>query len=288
MSCVTCATKLLGWFPLVFVNGIILWSYFTYVIVLCVYHVKNPLERGLYLGFFHPIFVMFMVSYWKAILSTPGYVPSQFYLSSQDLENYNSSGNPQDVLNELVKELPVITRSDNNEVRFCKICTIIKPDRSHHCSECKRCILKMDHHCPWINNCVGWKNYKLFLLFLWYTILYTMFIVFTSFQYFINFWTSYGQGIQVLILFCMAAVFLISCLFLLGYHIWFCVKNRTTLEYYRPPIFQNGPNENGFNIGGWSNIYEVFGKKKSKWLLPVFSALGDGIHFSIRCSLDTE
>jgi hypothetical protein len=39
--------------------------------------------------------------------------------------------------------------------RFCKKCVLPKPDRAHHCSLCQRCVLKMDHHCPWINNCVS-------------------------------------------------------------------------------------------------------------------------------------
>lgn len=58
------------------------------------------------------------------------------------------------------RTLPVISRARSQKVAVCANCKLIKPDRCHHCSVCRRCVLKMDHHCPWVNNCVGHHNYK--------------------------------------------------------------------------------------------------------------------------------
>jgi len=40
---------------------------------------------------------------------------------------------------------------------FLKKHKIVKPARSKHCEICHKCVMVYDHHCPWINNCVGAK-----------------------------------------------------------------------------------------------------------------------------------
>ncbi|KAH9991241.1 DHHC palmitoyltransferase-domain-containing protein [Russula vinacea] len=48
-----------------------------------------------------------------------------------------------------------------------RICWKPKPERAHHCSQCGRCVLKMDHHCPWLGaKCIGFRTYPSFLHFL--------------------------------------------------------------------------------------------------------------------------
>eukprot|EP00112_Aurelia_sp_Birch-Aquarium-sp1_P006982 Seg1762.9 transcript_id=Seg1762.9/GoldUCD/mRNA.D3Y31 product="putative palmitoyltransferase ZDHHC21" protein_id=Seg1762.9/GoldUCD/D3Y31 len=53
--------------------------------------------------------------------------------------------------------------------QFCEQCQMHRPPRSHHCRRCAQCVRKMDHHCPWINNCVGEDNQANFTQFLFYT-----------------------------------------------------------------------------------------------------------------------
>ena len=48
----------------------------------------------------------------------------------------------------------------------CKTCKLSKPARSKHCSQCHVCVARADHHCVWVNNCLGRGNYKYFLALL--------------------------------------------------------------------------------------------------------------------------
>ncbi|CAI2361966.1 unnamed protein product [Moneuplotes crassus] len=49
---------------------------------------------------------------------------------------------------------------------LCPKCKIIRTPRSRHCTICDKCVERFDHHCPWINNCIGTGNHGIFIIFL--------------------------------------------------------------------------------------------------------------------------
>ena len=66
-------------------------------------------------------------------------------------------------MSKLVSAMPPGLVSD---IGFCRLCSVIRPEanlsRTKHCRYCDCCVQGFDHHCPWLNNCIGKRTYPFF------------------------------------------------------------------------------------------------------------------------------
>ncbi|KAI8322859.1 zf-DHHC-domain-containing protein, partial [Martensiomyces pterosporus] len=178
--------------------------------------------------------------------------------------------------------------------RFCLKCNTPKPDRTHHCSICGRCVLKMDHHCPWLNNCVGFHTQKAFLLFIVHGSLYCATTFITTAVYFLReFMNMAGDAevnVSMLVLIILSGVFSLCLFAFSGFHIYLVLSNLTTIESYERNNYkiQNARRNarskyiNLFNIGAKKNFHQVFGSRWLLWPIPVHTTVGDGIRFPVN------
>ena len=128
------------------------------------------------------------------------------------------------------------------ELKFCLTCHVFNSPRADHCHICDNCILRFDHHCNWIGQCIGQKNYgsfyslvfSLFFTCLFY-IIYSLFYIIYQAKKYIN-----KEKYNKLILWGLTVIALYNIIFLLAFvgklfltHTYLLIYNKTFYEYLK-------------------------------------------------------
>jgi len=232
---------------------------------------------------FNFITLMLITSYVRCILVHPGEVPSEapwLYTTSAATAFSGFKDTKK-----------------NGERRHCKWCGKYKPDRCHHCRVCNMCILKMDHHCPWIYNCVGFHNYKFFFLLLFYSMLDMQFILWTMSEsmlraidenapFLVMFFTLFGLTISFFLGTLVTLFF--------GFHMWLVMVGLSTIEFCEKKFPKKGDVDKGgwlsdcfdsgspYDLGVFRNICSTLGNNPLTWLLPFSGSPGTGLVYEER------
>ncbi|PYH56187.1 zf-DHHC-domain-containing protein [Aspergillus niger CBS 101883] len=126
--------------------GSLFWVGVRYIFyVLPATYTTNPISNICFALFFSATTYF----YFTAMIEDPGFVPK-----------LGSRNQQRTVIAELFEQWKF------DEENFCVACMVRKPLRSKHCKRCGRCVAKHDHHCPWIDNCVGANNLRHFVLYI--------------------------------------------------------------------------------------------------------------------------
>lgn len=230
---------------------------------------------------FNVLVFMVLVCFILSVITPPGAVPSTpewIYVENDTREQ------------PLELQTALETKKTGDR-RNCKWCGKYKPDRCHHCRVCKTCVLKMDHHCPWIYNCVGLKNHKHFFLLLFYVTITALYVAITMA------WTVYEVVVSqsdpslvdlFVVLFgeSLGGFLALICAGFFGFHLYLTIKAMTTIEFCEKQsgrVSGEGAASSAsiFSKGVYGNFQEVLGKNPLIWFLPIHPDRGDGLSFDV-------
>eukprot|EP00884_Botryococcus_braunii_P019559 jgi/Botrbrau1/6287/Bobra.0129s0031.2 len=187
--------------------------------------------------------------------------------------------------------------SSPSPMRFCKRCVLPKPHFAHHCHICERCVLRMDHHCPWFGACIGFANHRAFILFLLYLTLGCIYMVWVSVRLVAGS-ESLGDSVMAHSIALPALTFALALsgaiglllLPLLMWHLYLASTAQTTIDCFNNwhtarQLRSLGQRfENPYDLGIVRNLQDMFDVAGFwwwiAWLFPPFAPKrGDGYRF---------
>lgn len=129
---------------------------------------KKSISTLSVLFFLETFFILFICPYlWFKVTKIIPVLSLQLFFASIFFMIQTMSTDPGIIprreIFETFGNLPEIFANEGlDNKKFCKTCKVFKPKRSSHCRICDNCVEMFDHHCGYVNNCIGKNNYKWF------------------------------------------------------------------------------------------------------------------------------
>ncbi|KAK8970331.1 putative S-acyltransferase [Platanthera guangdongensis] len=224
-------------------------------------HHLGELITGIPLGFaFYDIVLLFLTA-----CRDPGIIPRSTHPPDPEDDNISSLSwtGSHGGLSSVPPFKDVLVNDVLVRVKYCHTCMLYRPPRCSHCSICNNCVERFDHHCPWVGQCIGKRNYRFFFMFVASTTILCLYVLtfcclslkHVMAAYECSLWEALTSSpvSGILVIYTFVVVWFVGGLTI--FHVYLVCTNQTTYENFR---YRYDGKTNPYNRGCSENFKEAF------------------------------